>query len=186
MEDSNRSSNPSIHDLSDPSRRTLLRGGLGFGLGSLLAPLGAASLAQVHRARRKSDGTELVLKVQYPGVAQAIDTDLSLVTQLLRVSKVVPMTREFEEWLDEVRLMMHREVNYRQEMETTRLFYSYLNADPRYIVPRIYSDYCTNTILISIQQCLCQTLRCPAGFLWRNAMTIVFEHLLSLLYIHQT
>ena len=44
MEDSNRSSNPSIHDLSDPSRRTLLRGGLGFGLGSLLAPLGAASL----------------------------------------------------------------------------------------------------------------------------------------------
>lgn len=110
-------------------------------------PLGAASLAQVHRARRKSDGTELVLKVQYPGVAQAIDTDLSLVTQLLKVSKVVPMTREFEEWLDEVRLMMHREVNYRQEMETTRLFYSYLNADPRYIVPRIYSDYCTNTIL---------------------------------------
>lgn len=111
------------------------------------SPLGAASLAQVHRARRKSDGTELVLKVQYPGVAQAIDADLNLVTQLLKLTKVVPMTREFEEWLDEVRMMMHREVNYRQEMETTRLFHSYLKNDPRYIVPRILTDYCTDTVL---------------------------------------
>lgn len=111
------------------------------------SPLGAASLAQVHRARRKSDGAELVLKVQYPGVAQAIDSDLNLVTQVLKVSKVVPMTREFEEWLDEVRLMMHREVNYPQEMETTRLFHSYLKDDPRFIVPRIYTDYCTDTVL---------------------------------------
>eukprot|EP01034_Spumella_vulgaris_P005310 gene5310-6777_t len=41
MEDSNTSSNPSIHDISDPARRTLLRGGLGALAGSFLAPLGA-------------------------------------------------------------------------------------------------------------------------------------------------
>ncbi len=41
MEDSNRSSNPSIHDLSDPARRTLLQGGLGATLGGLLGPLAA-------------------------------------------------------------------------------------------------------------------------------------------------
>ncbi|HEX6591768.1 MAG TPA: AarF/ABC1/UbiB kinase family protein [Moraxellaceae bacterium] len=110
-------------------------------------PLGAASLAQVHRARRKSDGTELVLKIQYPGVAQAIDSDLNLVTQMLKLTKAVPQTREFEDWLGEVRMMMHREVNYPQEMETTRLFHSYLKDDPRYIVPRIYGDYCTDTVL---------------------------------------
>ncbi|PXW96988.1 hypothetical protein C7444_10585 [Sphaerotilus hippei] len=45
MEDSNRSSNPSIHDLSDPARRVLLRGGLGTLLGGLFAPLGVAGLA---------------------------------------------------------------------------------------------------------------------------------------------
>ena len=44
MEDSNRSSNPSIHDVSAPSRRTILRGGLGTALGGLLAPLAAVSL----------------------------------------------------------------------------------------------------------------------------------------------
>ncbi|WP_298923263.1 PhoX family phosphatase [uncultured Ramlibacter sp.] len=41
MEDSNRSSNPSIHEISSPARRTLLKGGLGTALGGLLAPLAA-------------------------------------------------------------------------------------------------------------------------------------------------
>ena len=110
-------------------------------------PIGAASLAQVHRARRKSDGTELVLKIQYPGVAEAIDSDLSLVAQMMRFARVVPQTREFEEWLEEVRMMMHREVNYPQEMETTRLFHKYLEGDNRYIVPEVYPDYSTPRIL---------------------------------------
>jgi secreted PhoX family phosphatase len=45
MEDSNRSSNPDFHALSDPARRTLLRGGLGWAAGGLLAPLaGCASV----------------------------------------------------------------------------------------------------------------------------------------------
>jgi secreted PhoX family phosphatase len=39
MEDSNRSSNPSIHQVSDPARRTVLRGGLAAAMGGLLAPL---------------------------------------------------------------------------------------------------------------------------------------------------
>jgi len=41
MEDSNRSSNPSIHEVSDPERRLWLRGGLGLSLGGLLGPAGA-------------------------------------------------------------------------------------------------------------------------------------------------
>lgn len=110
-------------------------------------PLGAASLAQVHRVRRKSDGLELVLKIQYPGVAEAIDSDLGLVTQLLRLTKAVPQTAEFEEWLEEVRMMMHREVNYPQERDTTQRFQKLLENDKRFIVPTIYPEYCTNTLL---------------------------------------
>lgn len=111
-------------------------------------PLGAASLAQVHRARRRSDGAELVLKIQYPGVADAIDSDLNLVTQMLRLTRAVPQTRDFDEWLDEVRTMMHREVNYPLEAETTRHFRDYLKDDPRYVVPLIYPEYCTDTLLV--------------------------------------
>lgn len=111
-------------------------------------PLGAASLAQVHRARRRSDGAEMVLKIQYPGVAEAIDSDLNLVTTLLRLTRAVPQTREFDEWLDEVRMMMHREVNYPLEAETTRHFSDYLADDPRFVVPHVYTEYCSDRLLV--------------------------------------
>lgn len=111
------------------------------------APLGTASLAQVHRAVRKSDGLEIVLKVQYPGVAAAIDSDLGLFRNMLKFTRLVPQTREFDEWFDEVSEMMHREVNYPMEAATTERFYERLKDDPRYIVPQIIHDYCTAGVL---------------------------------------
>ncbi|ALH96049.1 ABC1 kinase family protein [Acinetobacter equi] len=110
-------------------------------------PLGTASLAQVHRATRKSDGLELVLKVQYPGVADAIDSDMNLFKNMLKLTRMVPQTREFDQWFDEVREMMHREVNYHIEANTTRRFKERLANDSRYIVPTIIDHYSTNQVL---------------------------------------
>ncbi|WP_296282426.1 AarF/ABC1/UbiB kinase family protein [uncultured Acinetobacter sp.] len=110
-------------------------------------PIGTASLAQVHRAIRKSDGLELVLKVQYPGVADAIDSDMSLFKNMLKLTRMVPQTREFDQWFDEVREMMHREVNYHLEAETTRRFGERLKTDARYVVPQIIDHYCTKQVL---------------------------------------
>ena len=110
-------------------------------------PLGTASLAQVHRATRKSDGLELVLKIQYPGVASAIDSDMSLFKNMLKLTRMVPQTREFDQWFDEVREMMHREVDYKIEADTTRRFAERLKDDPRYAVPEIINQYCTDQVL---------------------------------------
>ena len=110
-------------------------------------PIGTASLAQVHRATRKSDGLELVLKIQYPGVADAIDSDMSLFKNMLKLTRMVPQTREFDQWFDEVREMMHREVDYRLEAATTRRFAERLRGDSRYIVPQIIDNYCTDQVL---------------------------------------
>lgn len=110
-------------------------------------PLGTASLAQVHRAKRKSDGAELVLKIQYPNVAQAIDSDMNFIKNILRLTRLAPQTREFDQWFEEVRLMLHREVNYRLEAESTQRFAQRLKDNPYYIVPTIYPEYCTNNIL---------------------------------------
>lgn len=110
-------------------------------------PLGTASLAQVHRAVRKSDGAELVLKIQYPQVAQAIDSDMNLLKNLLKLTRLAPQTREFDQWFEEVRLMMHREVNYHLEAESTQRFAERLRDNPYYIVPTIYPEYCTRNIL---------------------------------------
>lgn len=110
-------------------------------------PIGTASLAQVHRAVRKSDGLNLVLKIQYPGVAAAIDSDMNLFKSMLKLTHLAPQTREFDQWFDEVREMMHREVDYHLEADTTRRFGEYLKNDPRYVVPQIIDEYCTPLIL---------------------------------------
>ena len=110
-------------------------------------PIGTASLAQVHRAIRKSDGQELVLKIQYPGVADAIDSDMSLFKNMLKLTRMVPQTREFDQWFDEVRDMMPREVNYSIEAATTQRFAERLKDDPRYIVPQIVDEFCAPQVL---------------------------------------
>ena len=112
-------------------------------------PIGAASLGQVHRAQRRSDGLELVLKVQYPGVADAVDGDLNSVANLLRIARLVSFGPEFQDWLEEVREMMHREVDYRLEARTTTKFREMLKNDPRFVVPRVLEDYSSDLVIAS-------------------------------------
>ncbi|MBW7472866.1 AarF/ABC1/UbiB kinase family protein [Marinobacter sp. M216] len=112
-------------------------------------PIGAASLGQVHRAVRRSDGLELVLKVQYPGVADAVDSDLNAVAQLLKIARLVSFGPEFNDWLEEVRDMMHREVDYRLEARTTEKFRGMLASDPRFIVPRVLQEFSTAHVIAS-------------------------------------
>ncbi|WP_216936510.1 MULTISPECIES: AarF/ABC1/UbiB kinase family protein [unclassified Acinetobacter] len=136
--------------LAWPAIKTQLQQQLGSKLDDLTIdhePLGTASLAQVHRATRKADGMELVLKIQYPGVAEAIDSDMSLFKNMLKLTRLVPQTREFDQWFDEVREMMHREVDYHIEADTTRRFAARLKDDPRYIVPMIIDEYCSDRVL---------------------------------------
>lgn len=111
------------------------------------SPLGAASLGQVHRAKRKSDGREICLKIQYPGVADAIDSDINAVAQLMRLAKMVPKGIDFEAWLDEVRTMLRKEVDYDHELKTTAEFGARLKDDSRFIVPEVFPEYSSDTIL---------------------------------------
>ena len=72
--------NDSTASLSWPVVESVLRQQLGSRLDEMEVshtPIGTASLAQVHRATIKATGQQVVLKVQYPGVADAIDSDLS-------------------------------------------------------------------------------------------------------------
>jgi len=110
-------------------------------------PIGTASLGQVHCARILKTGDIICLKVQYPGVAQAIDADLDAVAQLLRLARVVTFGPAFDDWLEEVRVMMHREVDYKLEAETTEHFGELLKGDERYIVPKVYFDYSTENVI---------------------------------------
>jgi predicted unusual protein kinase regulating ubiquinone biosynthesis (AarF/ABC1/UbiB family) len=72
---------------------------------------------------------------------------MSLFKNMLKLTRMVPQTREFDQWFDEVREMMHREVDYDVEAATTRRFGERLKDDERYIVPTIVDEYCTNQVL---------------------------------------
>lgn len=110
-------------------------------------PIAAASLGQAHVAVRKSDGRKLCIKVQYPGVADAIDSDVQTIARLITMAKLVPRNLSLEPVLDEVREMLHREVDYERERRATEEFRDKLANDDRYVVPEVFPEYCTDRIL---------------------------------------
>ncbi len=136
--------------LSWPTMQQTLQQLLGEKLHELdvdTVPIGTASLAQVHRATVIATGEQVVLKIQYPGVADAINSDLALFKQLLKVSNIVPQTRSLDAWFEEIRDLLHHEVDYEAEAATTERFYERLSNDPRYIVPKINRTYSKKRLL---------------------------------------
>ncbi|MEE8059009.1 MAG: AarF/ABC1/UbiB kinase family protein [Pseudomonadales bacterium] len=109
--------------------------------------LAAASLGQVHRAVRKSDGMKLCLKVQYPGIANAIDNDLATVARLMVLTKLLSTNQTFDRLLKDIKALLHCEVDYELEMMTTQLFYRWLANQETVIVPTVFPDYCSAKVL---------------------------------------
>lgn len=109
--------------------------------------MAAASLGQVHRARRKRDGLELCVKIQYPGVADAIESDLRTLSRLLVMTRLTPKGLDLQPIFSEVREMLHREVDYEAEARFTRQFADKLAGDNRFVVPQVISEYSSPQIL---------------------------------------
>ncbi len=110
-------------------------------------PIGAASLGQVHRATDKKTGQQLCIKIQYPGVAETVDNDVDSVASMLRMANLITATEEFSTWLEEVRTMLHREVDYGIELETTQRFAEMLQQDQRFVVPTMFPELSTAHVL---------------------------------------
>lgn len=95
----------------------------------------AASLGQVHRARVKKTGEEIVLKVQYPGVDDAIDGDLKALRRILSITDWLPNLPGTDDLFAEIRSMLRRELDYELELKTLEFFREALRDDPRYVLP---------------------------------------------------
>ncbi len=110
-------------------------------------PIAAASMGQVYKAKVKASGELLALKVQYPGVDAAIDSDLRSLKTILSVSHLAPKGSDFDEIFREIRMMLHYEIDYLRELEQTQWFGEQLKDDPRFIVPRVYPEFSTKRLL---------------------------------------
>jgi predicted unusual protein kinase regulating ubiquinone biosynthesis (AarF/ABC1/UbiB family) len=110
-------------------------------------PLAAASLGQVHRARRKRDGKALCIKIQYPGVAESVDSDLNTLQTLLLFSRLLPRGLDISDFMIEVREMLHREVDYDLELKNVERFRQLLKDDGRFCIPETFPEYSTKRVL---------------------------------------
>jgi predicted unusual protein kinase regulating ubiquinone biosynthesis (AarF/ABC1/UbiB family) len=114
-------------------------------------PLAAASLAQVHRARRRDSGADIVLKVQYPGLADVIDDDFDAVVRMLRLARWLQAGRELDTWLEDMRVQLHHEIDYRREAIMTADAHDRIEGDAklrrRYRVPAVHDDLSSGAVL---------------------------------------
>ncbi|MDH3520076.1 MAG: AarF/ABC1/UbiB kinase family protein, partial [Myxococcales bacterium] len=109
-------------------------------------PIAAASIGQVHAAVTR-DGRELALKIQYPGVASSIDSDVDNLAALLRLARVLPGDVDFSLVLAEAKHQLRREADYQTEAEQLRRYRALLSDDPEFVVPRVHDDFTTSRIL---------------------------------------
>ncbi len=110
-------------------------------------PTAAASIGQVHRAIEKSSGQVMAIKVQYPGVDSAIDSDLKLLKFIFTMTEIVPRGPRMDMIFAEIREMFAQEIDYRFELNFGHKFHELLQSDSRYLVPRGDSRYSTQKIL---------------------------------------
>lgn len=109
-------------------------------------PIAAASIGQVHRARA-ADGRELALKVQYPGVARSIDSDVDNVTALLRFARLLPGGLDVEGMAAEAKRQLHEEADYLAEARHLVRYRRLVADEPDVAVPRVHADLTTKRIL---------------------------------------
>ncbi len=109
--------------------------------------LASASLGQVHRARIKKTGASIVLKIQYPGIDKAINSDIKAIKNFLTLIKVVPIEGSLDEILIELKEMLIQEMDYEQEVVLMEKYRKLLGNDSRYVIPVHYPQYSSKKII---------------------------------------
>jgi predicted unusual protein kinase regulating ubiquinone biosynthesis (AarF/ABC1/UbiB family) len=111
-------------------------------------PFAAASIGQVHRAITR-DGRAVAVKVQYPGIARSITSDLRNVGLLRRVVSAAFPGLDTRSFVDEVAERLKEEVDYVREAESQEMFASYYDGHPVIRVPHVVSELSTSRVLTS-------------------------------------
>ncbi|MEM8564618.1 MAG: AarF/ABC1/UbiB kinase family protein [Pseudomonadota bacterium] len=111
-----------------------------------MTPLAAASIGQVHRTV-SPDGDDIVLKVQYPGVASSIDVDVDQIARLLSISGLLPATLNLDPLLADAKRQLHDEADYFKEAKFLQAFGDLLREDERFLVPEVLHELTRKNVL---------------------------------------
>lgn len=110
-------------------------------------PFASASIGQVHRAEYA--GQEIAIKIQYPGVSESVDSDLSIIKKIAAAFLVITRKSEIsiDALFEELRTELHKEVDYRNEARNLEAFAEIVKPFPSYRVPSLVPDLSTNKVL---------------------------------------
>jgi predicted unusual protein kinase regulating ubiquinone biosynthesis (AarF/ABC1/UbiB family) len=111
-------------------------------------PIASASIGQVHRAQLH-DGTEVVTKIQYPGVAEAVHSDLANAEAFAPLGKMFSPHLQIRPLVEELRARLLDELDYQREATYQQAFFERYDGHPFIRVPRIYLDWCRPRVLVS-------------------------------------
>ena len=110
-------------------------------------PVAAASIGQVHRAVTP-DGRDVAVKVQYPGVHEAIESDLDAAEVMYAMfSAMMLKGLDAKGLVDELRDRMREELDYSREAGNLAEFEARFQGHPWVRIPKLVPEYCTDRLL---------------------------------------
>lgn len=115
-------------------------------------PLGAASIAQVHKATLL-DGTTVAVKVRRPGVAESMAEDIMLMKHLLALGEFASNSHRdillsLEGFVEEIERTTASEVNFTSELHNLMRFHDELADEPGVTSPVAYPQYSCESVLV--------------------------------------
>ncbi|XP_037761496.1 atypical kinase COQ8A, mitochondrial [Chelonia mydas] len=109
-------------------------------------PFAAASIGQVHLAQLL-DGRNVAMKIQYPGIAQSINSDVRNLISLLSLSNALPEGLFPEHAIEVMSRELALECDYKREAACATRFQQLLQEDPVFYVPSVISELSTQRVL---------------------------------------
>jgi len=116
-----------------------------------ITPLASASIAQVHAARLKTDGQQVIIKVTRPDIKKTIEADIELMRVLAKVAqRALPDGRRLRpvEVVEEYRKTIIDELDLSREAANGNRLRNNFEQSNELYVPRIYLDYCRSNVLV--------------------------------------
>lgn len=135
-----------------PEMRDLVEHELGARLRSAFRefdsrPVASASIGQVYRAVLR-DGREVAVKVQYPGIDEAVRADMKNLAMLLKVyGRVVFEGLDTTRLMDELEARVLEEVDYVKEAQNTRQFADAFAEHPFIKIPAVHDELSSHRVL---------------------------------------
>ncbi len=111
-------------------------------------PIAAASIGQVYKARLH-DGRDVAVKVQYPGVAQAVRSDMKNLGIILRLMKRVAPGLDPKAMGDEIRSRIDEELDYELEAQNQRTVARIYRGHPFIFVPEVVTSLSHERVIVS-------------------------------------